>query len=225
MEIQGQLIKIFEPVTGTGRTGQQWKRQDLLIEVQGQFPKKICFSVNSDKTPIDSLKIGDMITVSINIESREYNGRWFTDIRAWKIDIGAAAQANPTEVQGTIIETLQPMSGTSKAGKTWKRQDYVLETQDQFPRKVCFSVWADRINPSNLQNGNFVTVTVDIESREGSNGGWFTSVQAWKAIQGAAPSANTAKNNTYGVESQNPDITAISPDQIKAQDDGEDLPF
>ncbi len=224
MEIQGQLIKIFDPITGEGRNG-QWKRQDLLIEVQGQFPKKVCFSVNSDKTPIDSLKVGDMVTVSINIESREYNGRWFTDIRAWKIDIGAAAQVNPSEIQGTIIQALPPMSGTSKTGKTWKRQDYVLETQDQFPRKVCFSVWADRINPSILQNGTFVTVSVDVESREGSNGGWFTGVQAWKAIQGTAAQMNVPTNNTYGVELQNADVSAISPDQIKAQEDGEDLPF
>lgn len=225
MEIQGQLIKIFKPVTGEGRNG-QWKRQDLLIEIQGQFPKKICFSVNSDKTPINSFKVGDFVTVSINVESREHNGRWFTDIRAWKIDIsGAAGQASPTEIQGTIIQTLPPMSGTSKTGKTWKRQDYVLETQDQFPRKVCFSVWGDRINPSTLQNGTVVTVTVDIESREGSNGGWFTSVQAWKSIQGAATSTNIPTNSGYGIESQKSDVTAISADQIKSQSDGEDLPF
>ncbi|MCF6183782.1 MAG: DUF3127 domain-containing protein [Bacteroidales bacterium] len=85
LEIKGKLIKKLPEQTGEGKFG-KWIKQDFVIETQDQYPKKICFSAWGDKTDIlKKFSEGDNITVSFNPESREYNERWYTDLRAWKI--------------------------------------------------------------------------------------------------------------------------------------------
>ncbi|MCS6821492.1 MAG: DUF3127 domain-containing protein [Microscillaceae bacterium] len=86
LELSGKLIQILPEQTGQGRNG-IWRKQEFVIETQEQYPKKVCFNVWGDK--IDTLskyRIGDMLKVAFNIESREWNGKWFTDARAWKIE-------------------------------------------------------------------------------------------------------------------------------------------
>ncbi len=88
VEVQGKLVSILNAVTGEGRNG-AWTKQEFIIETFEQYPKKICISAWGEK--IDQLKrfrIGDDVKASINIESRQSaNGdRWFTEIRAWKLD-------------------------------------------------------------------------------------------------------------------------------------------
>ncbi|MCC6768432.1 MAG: DUF3127 domain-containing protein [Bacteroidia bacterium] len=92
MDIQGKLIKIMAPVTGEGRTG-AWTKQEFIIETADQYPKKVCISAWSDKiSQIQRFQVGDDIRVSVNPESREYNERWYTELRAWKIDpVGSGA--------------------------------------------------------------------------------------------------------------------------------------
>ncbi len=95
LEIQGKLMKIMEPVTGDGRNG-AWTKQDFLIETFETYPKKVYISAWGDK--IDQLKRfqpGQDIKASINIESREYNERWYTDIKVWKIDPADATAPAP----------------------------------------------------------------------------------------------------------------------------------
>ena len=88
-------------------------------------------------------------------------------------------------VSGKIIQVLPEQGGVSKtSGKEWKLQAYVLETQEQYPRKVHFEVFGeDRIKANPCQLDDIVTVSFDIESRE-FNGRWYTSVRAWKIQQG-----------------------------------------
>ena len=94
------------------------------------------------------------------------------------------------EVSGKIIQVLPEQGGVSKtSGKEWKLQAYVLETQEQFPRKVHFEVFGeDRIKANPCQLDDIVTVSFDIESRE-FNGRWYTSIRAWKIQQGVVESA------------------------------------
>lgn len=93
------------------------------------------------------------------------------------------------EITGKIIAVLPEQSGTSKAGNEWKKQEYVLETHDQYPKKVCFQLFgADRIAQANIQPGEEVTVSFDIESREWQ-GRWFTNINAWKVDRPAAQAA------------------------------------
>ena len=69
--------------------------------------------------------------------------------------------------------------GTSKAGKEWRKQVFILETQDQYPRKVAISLLNDNIDKYAIQVGMIVTANIEIESREW-NGKWYTEVKAWQ---------------------------------------------
>jgi hypothetical protein len=84
------------------------------------------------------------------------------------------------EVKGKIIQKLEPVSGTSKAGNAWSKQEYVLETHEAYPKKVFFDFFGDRANQFQLEVGDEVNLSFDIESRE-YNGRWFTSIRGWKA--------------------------------------------
>jgi len=86
VELKGKLIKKLPVVTGEGKNG-KWEKQEFIIETEEQYPKKICISVWNDKrSMLEHLVEGDIVNVSVNIESREYNSRWYTDIRAWRIE-------------------------------------------------------------------------------------------------------------------------------------------
>ena len=82
------------------------------------------------------------------------------------------------EISGKIIEILEVKSGQSANGE-WRKQEYVLETEAQYPKKVCFMAWGDKIDQFNIQKGETVEVSIDLESRE-YNGRWYTDVKAWK---------------------------------------------
>lgn len=79
--------------SGQGKNG-TWKKQEFIIETPGQYPKKVCLSLWGEKVDENRLAVGEKITASINIESREYNGRWYTDVRAWKIAKGNGGGQN-----------------------------------------------------------------------------------------------------------------------------------
>ncbi len=84
-EIEGKIIKILPEQTGEGKFG-KWIKQEFIIETLDQYPKKVCFSTWGDKTDsLKHLKEGESVVISFNPESREYNDRWYTDLRAWKI--------------------------------------------------------------------------------------------------------------------------------------------
>lgn len=76
--------------SGQGKNG-TWKKQEFILETPGQYPKKVCLSLWGEKVDETRLVVGEKITASINIESREYNGRWYTDVRAWKIAKGGGS--------------------------------------------------------------------------------------------------------------------------------------
>jgi hypothetical protein len=84
MEISGKIISLLQEQTGQGKNG-TWKKQEYILETTGQYPKKVCFSIWGDK--IDQFKVnsGDDVEVSFDVESREYNQRWYTELRAWKV--------------------------------------------------------------------------------------------------------------------------------------------
>lgn len=83
------------------------------------------------------------------------------------------------EIKGKIIQVLPLQEGVSKAGNPWKKQEYVLETYDQYPRKVCFDLFGDKADQYRAEAGDDVVLSFDIESRE-YNGRWFTSIRGWK---------------------------------------------
>jgi hypothetical protein len=92
MQLSAKLIQLLPLQTGTGRNG-QWKKQDIVVETDGQYPKKICISVWGDKINESLLKVGNRLKIDFDVESREYNGRWYTDVKAWKIEPEGAPAA------------------------------------------------------------------------------------------------------------------------------------
>ena len=82
------------------------------------------------------------------------------------------------ELQGKVIAALPEKSGTSARGE-WKVQEFVIETHDQYPRKMVFSVFgADRLQRFNISVGQEVSVSFDIDAHE-YNGRWFDSIRAF----------------------------------------------
>jgi hypothetical protein len=88
MEITGKVTVILPIKTGTSKsTGNAWATQDYVIETEGQYPKHVCFNIFGDeKIKACNIQMGENITVSIDIDAREYEGRWFNTIRGWKVE-------------------------------------------------------------------------------------------------------------------------------------------
>ena len=85
MEFEGTVYKILPVTKGTSARG-EWQRQDVVFEInEGSFTRKICVTFFNKPEDVARLKEGSTYNVSVNIESREYNGRWYTDIRAWRV--------------------------------------------------------------------------------------------------------------------------------------------
>jgi len=101
LEITGRLTRVLDMRTGMGKNG-EWKNQDFILEQPGQYPRSVCISLWGDR--IEALKnfnIGDSIKVQIDIESREYEGRWYTSAKAWqleKVEATAAAFSAPANL-------------------------------------------------------------------------------------------------------------------------------
>jgi hypothetical protein len=94
MEITGKIIAVLPERGGVAKTGNEWKMQEYVLETHEQFPKKLCFNVfGADKIAQFNIQAGDELTVSFDINAREYNGRWYNDIRAWRVERGTAVPA------------------------------------------------------------------------------------------------------------------------------------
>jgi hypothetical protein len=110
-ELTGKVLQLLPEQTGTGRNG-QWSRQDFIVETQEQYPKKVCFSAWGDKVSLlKSFKVDDTVKVHFNIESRDYNGRWYTDLRIWKIETGVQENATAgNKYSAAPLDELQPLA-------------------------------------------------------------------------------------------------------------------
>jgi len=87
MEVSGKVIAVQPVQTGEGKNG-QWKKQEYVIEYDqnSQYPRRMMFNLWGEKIDQHQIQDGQEIKVSFDIDCREYNGRWYNDIRAWKIE-------------------------------------------------------------------------------------------------------------------------------------------
>ena len=94
MELTGKIIAVLPERGGISKAGNEWKIQEYVLETMEQYPRKMMFNVfGADRIAQFNIQLGETLTVSFDIDSREYNGRWYNDIRAWKVDRNAAAPA------------------------------------------------------------------------------------------------------------------------------------
>lgn len=109
MQLTAKLVQILPLQTGTGRNG-EWKKQDIIVETDGQYPKKICVSAWGDKINASQLVVGNMLKIDFDVESREYNSRWYTDVKAWRVEVVGSDNGN-----GEIpLPTEEPISSSGE---------------------------------------------------------------------------------------------------------------
>ena len=107
MEISGKIIAVLPLQSGQGKNG-LWRSQDYVLETSDQYPKKVCFNLFNEKIDKFPIALNEMVTVSFDIESREYSGRWYTTIRAWNVKKNT--EDNPAE--GVQSSEIPPFSAT-----------------------------------------------------------------------------------------------------------------
>lgn len=86
MQLTAKLVQVLPLESGMGRNG-EWKKQNIVVETEGLYPKKVCVSIWGDKINPSQLQLDNMLTIDFDIESREFNGRWYTDVKAWKVEL------------------------------------------------------------------------------------------------------------------------------------------
>lgn len=132
------------------------------------------------------------------------------------------------EITGKIIIALPEISGTSKAGNPWKKREYVLETQETYPKKVFFDFFGERADQYPLEVGQEIKLSFDIESRE-YNGRWFVSIRGWKAepiSQAATPNMGAYPDPSVPPVGYGAVPGAVPPPPaMPAQEPADDLPF
>lgn len=110
MELTATLVQLLPLQKGVGKNG-EWKKQDIIVQTEGQYPKKVCISIWGDKINERVLQVGSQLNISFDVESREFNGRWYTDVKAWKVEPVAAGSGGnaysdppPTDTYSDISE-------------------------------------------------------------------------------------------------------------------------
>lgn len=100
MELSGKVIAVLDPRSGVSKTGNPWMVQEYVIETHDQYPRKMCFDVfGEDKIKQFNIQIGEELTVSFDVDAREWQGRWFNSIRAWKVDRASEGPGLPPPVE------------------------------------------------------------------------------------------------------------------------------
>ena len=102
MTITGTIKQILPEQSGVSKAGKQWRRRDQILDIteNPQYPKQLCFTLMNDRIDAASIAEGQRVTIDCDIDSREYNGRWYTSVTAWKVTPEAvAAAATSAEAQ------------------------------------------------------------------------------------------------------------------------------
>ena len=114
MEFEGVVYKIMPPVKGTSARG-EWQRQEVIFDLPSEFSRKVCVIFFNKESEVARLREGATYTVSFNLESREYNGSWYTDVRAWRVqskdEQSAPAPAYGAPAPAAPSADLPPLGG------------------------------------------------------------------------------------------------------------------
>jgi hypothetical protein len=111
LSIRGELIKVLDEQSGESARG-TWRKCNFVVKTQEQYPKDVCIVAWGDKIDdVKRFKPGEIVEVFINIESREYNERWYTDVRMWRIEADGASQQQEGQFQNPPFPGEQPPVG------------------------------------------------------------------------------------------------------------------
>jgi len=110
MELKATIIEVLPIVTGQGKNV-EWQKQDVIFETSGDYPKKIAVTFWGDKINPDKLKVGNVLNVSLEIESREYDGKWYTNVKGWKYNVLSTSTASASATANEYPDTLEKLTG------------------------------------------------------------------------------------------------------------------
>lgn len=85
LELTGRITQILPLEQGVSKAGNAWRKQVLILETQDQYPRKVAISLLNDNIDKYAIQVGTVITAHLDIESREWNGKWYTEVKAWQI--------------------------------------------------------------------------------------------------------------------------------------------
>lgn len=117
LSVQGKVIQVLTRESGQSKQGKDWQKQGFILETVEQYPRKIAIYLWGEKVDQYPVSVGETLTAHINIESREFQGRWYTEVGAWRVEregfdaTAGTAQATPQAPQATPQEaspTAQP---------------------------------------------------------------------------------------------------------------------
>lgn len=104
MEIKGKIILALPEMSGVSKSGNNWKKREYVLETMETYPKKVHFDFFGERADQYPLNVGEVVTLSFDIESREYNGRWYTSIRGWKAEKdGGATTTSESDFGGVPV--------------------------------------------------------------------------------------------------------------------------
>lgn len=120
MDFTGKITHVLPQRSGTSASGNNWTVQEYVIEdsVTSQYPRRMCFSVfGADKIAQFNIQVGQDLTVSFDIDAREYQGRWFNSIRAWRVTpaVQAAPGVMPAAPYGAEVPPVAPVASAPAA--------------------------------------------------------------------------------------------------------------
>ncbi len=116
MEFEGKVLQMLPPQSGESARG-KWLRQDVIFELQQEFSRRVCARFFNKESELQKLHVGGLYTVSFNLESREYNGRWYTDVNVWRVQPHDQPQPAAPAYDAPMPES-DPFAGGSTTGGT-----------------------------------------------------------------------------------------------------------
>ena len=130
MEIIGKAIAALPVKSGVSqRTGEQWQSREYVIETQEQYPKRMCFEVfGTDKLKEFNIRNNDLIKVHFDITAREYNGKWYNSVRAWKVEHVNPDGGTENQVSASSPQAQAPQAPATQVAATTKQ-----ESDDDLP--------------------------------------------------------------------------------------------
>lgn len=108
LKITGTVEQLLEEQSGTSQRG-EWRKQDFILDVPGEYPRKVAITMWGDNIDRFGLQPGQNVSVHIDLQSREYKGRWYTDVKAWRVEPAEAPAA------GDEPAPLPPLPASSEA--------------------------------------------------------------------------------------------------------------
>ncbi len=120
MELEGKVILDLGMTTGTSKAGNAWKKKEVVIETFGTYPRKVKLTLFGDRSESVGAEVGQSYSFSVDVESREYMGRWYTDVSAFSSRLLAAPGAPEQfgQPMSAPVQTIQQTTVTTETTTT-----------------------------------------------------------------------------------------------------------